>query len=235
MKRKTDGRRRGRSLWIAGGILGVLFLLLVAPFLSIRVAPLRAWILRESVERSLLPPGWTIRVDAVSRFDPWGLEMEGIHLDRRTPEGESAWASLSGLELRWRPLDLFRNRIWADRIAIDSLVVRGDRPVPRFERETDRSGGEGPPPEIPWLRLDAFRLGFRIVGEDRTLARGSVALGELEHRDGRIHAILREARVSYRPESVEVVVANGRVDGTLGESIRLRDLTVSSPGLRGTV
>ena len=170
----AGGKKRGR--WIVRAILGIVavcFLFVVLPFLSIRVPVVRSWLLDRSLHGRVLSPDWSLRIDSVDRFDPWGLRMQGLHLIYRGPEGDQEYASLGRLELRWDPRDLLRHRIWARQIGCDSLDLHTDVPAPTFiASEVSGADAGRESLRLPWLRLESFGLGVRILTDRITLASG---------------------------------------------------------------
>lgn len=206
-------------IWIAI----VLFVVVVLPFLSVRIPIVRGWMLDKSLHGTVLSDEWKLRIDSVPRFDPWGLRMRGIHLVHIGPEGERDWASLGRLELKWNPVDLLRRRVWAGRIGVDDLMLQTDVDAPVILPREGTSDEPAESKELPWLRLGSSGLGFRVLNGQELLASGSVSLGEFEHQEGRIRGTIKDVKLSYHPDSIEVRLQDGEITGSLTSAIHLNN------------
>ncbi len=221
-----------RVLPWAGGIALVLFVLLVLPFLLVRDAAVRAWLLNMSLHRDLFAPEWSMTIDSVNRFNPAYLEMKGIHIVHHEPGGDHAWASLGTIKVGWNPRHLLRRRLWAERIVLDSLVVHTEVPAPRFRVVSKGEQKVRVTPKLPWLRLGSFELSrVTISGDGGPIATGSIAMGRLEHHDRSIHGEFDETRLLYVPDSISVRLSGGTIDGVLLDRFTLEGMEISAPGL----
>ncbi len=219
-------------LWLAG-ILAVLLAVAILPFRLVRNEGIRAWLIERSLHRSVLAPEWHLRIERVERLDPAGLTLRGIHLVRAGPEGEREWGSLRYLDVRWKPRNLLRRRLWADRIALDSLALHLDVPPPRLRSEGGgRLAKTRGHPKLPWLRLDAFGLEHvEVWNASGLLASGSLSLAQLAHHNGEFRARFDRGRFYYPADSITVALDGGKLDGTIPGRLRLAEMLLTSEGV----
>jgi hypothetical protein len=229
---RASGSVSLRALIWTGSVLFVLFVLLVLPFLLVRDRGVRSWLLDESLHRAVFAPEWSMKIDSVQRFTPVGLEMRGIHIVHRGPEGERPWASLGTLRVRWDLRYLLSRRLWAESIVLDSLVVHTEVPPPRFRTVVKGERKEGAAPQLPWIRLRSFELTrITIAAAAGPLATGSLAMQRLEHHARAIHAEVADANFLYVPDSLSIHVNGGRIEGVLLDRFTLQGMMISAPGL----
>ena len=130
---------------------GGLVLLLVLPFLSIRIPWVRDWMLDKSLHDSVLTADWRIRIDSVSRFDPWGLRMQGLHLVHRGEEAERDWAMAQYYDGRkYYGSARYYYQELIDDYPTTSFAQRARRRLEEIRDEPDE-----PPKRFGWL-TDAF-------------------------------------------------------------------------------
>lgn len=239
MPRRARGVLARSALWILGAGAGV-FVLLVVPFLLVRHDGIRDWMLAQGVPSALKAAGLSVRIEAVERFDPWGLDLRGLSLLRAGPRGQVEEAvRLGRLSGAWNPRDLLRRRLWVDAIEIDSA---------RLEIETLRellastviqpSGGRpeasgAATPELAWIRVGSIVIhDAELWRRDSLIARGGVELSSLEHRAHAIEGRIVSVEAFVPSESLWAALEGGQIQGDLTRRVRLDSVAVRAAGLQ---
>lgn len=225
------------------GALGVVFFaIFVAPFLAIRSDSIRAWILEGKRAGRFLPPGWSLTIESVERFDPGGVRMGGVRLTDTRGGAARDLVALKRLDLDMEPVMFLRRRVVARHLLLDSLAIRTDCELPRWERRDAGSGeggkdrrGEGF--QVPWTEIDSVSIQRVEAWRADTLqARASLSLARVAHRDGEITGRIGSIDAYMPAESLALSVQGGTADYSRTESrARIREARLSGAGLRSDI
>jgi hypothetical protein len=234
-EKRERGIRWRPVVWLAA-IVVFLYVLFVLPFMLVRNDPFRAWILDTNSGRTL-PKDWSLRIGRVDRFDPGGIRMRNIRLEHRTPDGIRPWAELGRLSIDFRLAPLFRRRIRASELVLDSLVIHVDEAPPVFARAGSRAGTPGRGlQELPSIRVGRFVLRRVDVRNARgSIARGDVVLHDLRHLDGAVGAEVDTVRGEMPSESLLVALIGGRVRGQLPDHFTVQGVGLATQGLHSRI
>jgi hypothetical protein len=226
-----------------GGVLLLLALLASSPFWLIRSPAARNRALDASGLAQILGgSGGTqrVRVDRMARFGLLGLRLEGARVERLGPAGWEAWARVGSVDLAWRPEAFFTKQIFLSRVLVDSVWVDLRlRPAPLADATPARRPEPAPRPprrieDSLWpVRISDLQVRDAVLidGEGRRREASLEATG-IDFRRGRFQAMLQRAGLRAVPESLQVALAGGLVDGQVPNRAAVKALSIESPGLR---
>ncbi|MBK8230167.1 MAG: translocation/assembly module TamB domain-containing protein [Candidatus Eisenbacteria bacterium] len=214
---KRDDLPRPRRFWRRWRVvLPVVFsaslaVLLIAPFLLVRIPAVRDPLLDLVPLQSLIGAESRLRVARVERFDPFGVHFESVRIESRRDGRWQTWGRLGSLDFVWRPTAFLTRRVEIERLEIDSLSVDlaalTRRPTPGKPRLRERLNLRLGLPEIDCRLLSADRISVRRG--DQLLADGRLRLERLHHAGGDLRADLSEATVHMVRESLMVSLLSG--------------------------
>lgn len=254
MTRESDGRaagdgasrrrsRRGRTLLVIAGVLALLALLLASPFVLVRLRSVRDPLLRLAQARAGLGADLRLRVDAVDRMDPFGLELRGVVLERRVVDARWERISRIGrLSADWSPVQLAAGQIRVGTVAADTLELWLPalnayllRPEARPRRTTSalqRSWAQlVPPVTIGKVQFSEVRL----VDREGVMLSGGLTLTGLASSNRGLEGTLARGRIVFPRAAAEVALGDGRVLTDPEGATRLEGLRLESGGSRGTL
>jgi hypothetical protein len=171
-------RKTGRvTLWVVGTIVVLPFALVTLVFAALLIPPLRAFAVQKGVgiaNENL--GGYTVKVKAVDRIDPWGINIRGVQM---FDEQKRELVSVPWAMVRIRPWSLLNNTLRLTRVEIDGVRAHIYPADPNKPPEPEEPPSE---PSTFVIRVDHARIRdarAETTWDDRTIKAviGTLAAG----------------------------------------------------------
>lgn len=261
----AERRRRpfGVALfWASLAVATLVVLLVAAPFLLVRVTPVRDALLDIAAEQAGLGPDLRLRVEEIGSLHPGRLRLRDIRVERRAPEGE--WRPLArvgtftaGLEIE----PLLKRRLHLRAVAADSVALHleqlrgpasGRRAQAGGRTEAGRATGDGRFIEswripslggvahtiglIPRLSIGTLHLSrVSIADSAGVLLEGALQLADLRSEPRGISSEVRDGEVRWPRLELGLRVRQGALHAARDGLLEVRGLLLELGESRATV
>ena len=235
-ERPVRSRRIRRRLWVPGaGLLLLCLVVLIGPFLLVRSDSARSWLLQRSLG-SVFAEDVRLDVGRVESFHPGKIRLQDLRFEETTPEGTRVFARIEEIYAQWNAWDLAAGKItirdlrilepWID-ISLLPARLGAER---RSPRRTPLPGTGRP--SLPPLSCGSLEIeNVEIDRAGRPWIRADFAFRNLEHTGGDLHMRLEEGRVRSLPDSLDLSLTQGVLNGTWIDFLEVDSLRIESDAI----
>jgi hypothetical protein len=233
--------RRVHLFWGVPGLLILLVIMILAlPVLLVRGQGFRDWAMDRGGVSRFLAAGQRIRIEHVDRFDPGGLAVSGVRVERPVAGGWESWLRIGNLEASWELSRLLARRLRLTSFRVDSVRVELSL-MPRPLLAPAPSSGPRKPGavpaslrNIPPIRCPELQVTHVLVrGAGGRTIMGDLELTDLRQRQGELRGVIHRVDAFMSPESLALNMSGGRVRGRLISAFQVDSLVLASNGFSG--